>query len=145
MKSTSRSLALALVVIATGCGASLRNWFVELQGDRIVIHDHIQFGQDSDEILPESFGLLDRIVAVLGEHPEVTAVQVHGHTSTEGPDAHNHELSERRAAAVARYMTEHGVTQRISSRGFGEEHPLCQDDTDECNERNRRVEFFVEH
>ncbi len=36
------------------------------------------------------------------------------------------------------------MTQEIDSRGAGETELECQEDTDECHEKNRRVEFLVE-
>ncbi len=71
-------------------------------------------------------------------------MQVQGHTSTDGDEAHNQTLSEQRAARVASYLREHGVTQEVTSQGYGETYPLCREETEECNEQNRRVEFFVD-
>jgi len=69
---------------------------------------------------------------------------VQGHSSTDGDLRHNRELSDRRAEAVAEYLRAQGVTQEVTSQGYGETYPLCQDDSTECHARNRRVEFFVD-
>src|SRR5690606_28767388 len=73
---------------------------VRLEGDHITIDDHIHFAHDSDEILEDSAGLLDRIAEFLQHHDEVTALRLVGHTDSTGNEAHNMDLSTRRAAAV---------------------------------------------
>ena len=40
-------------------------------------------------------------------------------------------------------LKDRGVTQELSSDGVGEDEPVCKEDTDECHEKNRRVEFVV--
>lgn len=117
---------------------------VEIRDNRIYVNQRIHFGHDSDEILEDSYALLDRVAAVIVEHPEIVRVQVQGHTSTDGEEAHNQELSERRAAAVAEYLRTHGVGIEITSQGYGETYPVCREETPECAEQNRRVEFFVD-
>ena len=79
----------------------------------------------------------------LKDHPEITALRVDGHTDSTGDDAHNLELSERRAASVAAALTERGVQTQIQSRGLGETAPLCEEETDACHQRNRRVELHI--
>lgn len=155
MMTTSKALVLGIFAvlstgfISTGCGATVRTsggrLSVELEDNRIVIHDHIRFGHDSAEILAESFELLDSVAALIQEHTEIYRVQVQGHTSTDGDEAHNQELSEQRAAAVATYLREHGVSAEITSQGYGETYPQCHEETEDCHEQNRRVEFYVDH
>ena len=117
---------------------------VELRANRIIFNHAIRFTRDSDVILPDSFIILDRVVALLAEHPNLIRVQVQGHTSTDGAAAHNRELSEARAVAVADYLRTQGVEQEVTSQGYGETYPVCHEQSLECEERNRRVEFFVD-
>jgi outer membrane protein OmpA-like peptidoglycan-associated protein len=135
---------------AVGCGGAqpvveddgtLR---VELRGNRIVINQKIEFAHDSADILEGSYPILDQVVAILGEHEEIYRVQVQGHTSTVGEDQHNQELSTARAQSIADYLREHGVVQEVTSQGYGETYPICQEETDACHAQNRRVEFFVD-
>jgi OOP family OmpA-OmpF porin len=67
---------------------------------------------------------------------------VAGHTDTAGPAAYNQELSERRAAAVARALRERGVaSDQIVMIGHGE-HRLLRPTADGTHDsRNRRVEL----
>lgn len=117
---------------------------VHIEGDHITIDKKIMFASDSDEILPESSEILDHIATALQNHPELATLHVIGHTDASGGDAHNQDLSERRAAAVVKALSERGVTQNIDSKGAGETEPTCSEDTDECHDANRRVEFVVE-
>jgi OOP family OmpA-OmpF porin len=134
------SLACGGTVVQRADG-SLR---VELRDNRIIIGQRIQFAHDSTEILEGSHPILDRVVGLIGEHPEIVRVQVQGHTSTDGEEAHNQELSAGRADSVASYLREHGVAIEVTSQGYGETYPLCRDETEECHLQNRRVEFFVD-
>lgn len=116
---------------------------VHVEGDHLVIDQKIHFATNSDEILDDSTEILDHIGQALTNHTELTTVHVIGHTDSTGKDAHNLELSDRRAAAVVAALKERGVTQEIDARGAGEKEPVCSEKTDECHEKNRRVEFVV--
>ncbi len=142
-----RLVLLSVLVIAlVGCGAAQPPPppGVELRGNRIVLADRILFEHNSDRILEESHSILDRVVTLLGDHDEIVRVQVQGHASTDGQARRNDELATQRAAAAAAYLREHGVTQEVTSQGYGPTYPLCREDTPECHEQNRRVEFFVD-
>jgi outer membrane protein OmpA-like peptidoglycan-associated protein len=117
---------------------------VHFEGSRLVIPRHIQFANNSDEILEESGPLLDSITALLRRATSVNVLHVTGHTDSRGNDDDNQSLSERRAAAVVAALRERGLTLEIDSNGRGESEPLCTEETTECFERNRRVEFVVE-
>lgn len=83
-------------------------------------------------------------IAVLKAHTEISVLHVVGHTDSSGDDAHNMDLSERRAASVVAMLRDKGVVQTIDAKGAGETQPVCEEDTPECHERNRRVEFIIE-
>jgi outer membrane protein OmpA-like peptidoglycan-associated protein len=115
-----------------------------LTGDRIVIDDMIQFEYDSAEIKPESHGILDEVVKVLTDNPRVEKLDIIGYTSSEGTKEHNEELSTDRAAAVLKYLVEHGIDAgRLTSQGKGPADPVASNDTEEGKIANRRVEFHV--
>ena len=117
---------------------------VKITDDHLEVDQKIHFGTDSDTIESDSFGLLDEIAGVLKEHGEIAVIHVVGHTDVKGDDKHNMELSERRAASVVKALRDRGIEQQIDSRGAGETELACKEDTDECHEKNRRVEFIVE-
>jgi len=117
---------------------------VEVTKDRIEIKEKIQFAFDKSDILPGSDSLLNEVVAALQAHNEIKKVVINGHTDSEGNDAHNQDLSERRAKAVEGWLVTHGVVpERLQSKGFGESKPIADNNTPEGRERNRRVEFLI--
>ena len=117
---------------------------VHVEDGRITIDQKIHFGNDSDEIMGDSNELLDHIAQALKNHTELTTLHVIGHTDATGSAKHNMDLSGRRAAAVVAALQARGVTQKMDSKGVGKDEPVCQEDTPECHEKNRRVEFLVE-
>jgi len=148
-----RGCSILMIAILIGSGAAEQRPVefaedapleVELRGNRIVFNHRIEFAHDSDRILPESHEILDRVAELLATHESIIRIQVQGHSSTDGDVGHNRELSNRRAEAVAEYLRAQGVTQEVTSQGYGETYPLCTDDSPECHARNRRVEFFVD-
>ncbi|MBX3273725.1 MAG: OmpA family protein [Sandaracinaceae bacterium] len=117
---------------------------VHLEGDHVTIDERIRFALNSDEILGESSTILDHLAQFLNNHvAEVPALQVIGHTDTQGNARSNQDLSERRAAAVVRALQERGVQQRLEPLGRGQTQLLCQETTEDCHRQNRRVEFLV--
>jgi OmpA-OmpF porin, OOP family len=110
----------------------------------IQIHEKIQFATGSSEILPASFGLLDEIVGVLKDNPQIEIVQVEGHTDSVGGAEYNQKLSQARAGSVKSYLTKKGIAgKRLVAKGFGLTRPIGDNDTDEGKEQNRRVEFKI--
>jgi len=117
---------------------------VRIEGDHLTIDRHINFESDSDVILADSYELLDHIALLLSHHTDdIAHLRIVGHTDAAGGDAHNQELSERRAASVAAALQERGVTATLDHVGAGETEPLCEEDTVECHASNRRVEFLI--
>jgi len=72
-----------------------------------------------------------------------TFVDVLAHTDTSGSDQVNQALSDKRAAAVATYLANHGVSKsRLASHGLGESVPLYNPETSETEKAgNRRIEI----
>ena len=105
----------------------------------------ILFDVQSAVIKPESNGVVKEIATVLKENPSVK-VKIIGHTSSDGDDAANLELSKQRAEAVkALLMKEYGIEEgRLKSEGKGETQPVGDNKTKEGKAQNRRVEFVKE-
>jgi outer membrane protein OmpA-like peptidoglycan-associated protein len=113
---------------------------VQPLGCGAVIHG-INFDFDSAAIRPESEGLLAALATGLKDSP-AAAITVIGHTSSEGSDAYNEELSQRRAEAVAAAMVERGLDAgRVSAEGRGEQQPIADNSTEAGRSLNRRVEI----
>jgi outer membrane protein OmpA-like peptidoglycan-associated protein len=111
---------------------------------QIKILEQVKFRTGKADILPESEGILNAVVKVLSEHPEITKLRVEGHTDNVGNKALNKTLSTARAASVMKWLTGHGVDKkRLVSAGFGQDRPIATNDTEEGRRDNRRVEFHI--
>ncbi len=105
--------------------------------------ESVQFEFDSSIIKPVSYPALDAAVNTMKNNPEYK-LDIAGHTDSTGDDAYNQWLSERRAASVAKYLSDKGVDEaRLKSAGFGETQPIADNETAEGRAKNRRVEFKV--
>jgi outer membrane protein OmpA-like peptidoglycan-associated protein len=114
-------------------------------GKQIVILDQVKFATGSAAILPVSNGILNAVLDVLKQHPEIKHLRVEGHTDNVGAAAMNKSLSSRRAASVATWLIQHGLDPgRLSSEGFGMERPIDSNETAQGRQNNRRVEFHID-
>lgn len=109
--------------------------------DGKIIANGIRFDVNKATLKPESMGIINEIVSLMKEHPEVN-FSVEGHTDSDGDDSLNQSLSEQRAATVVSTMTKLGIDgNRLTSKGWGESKPMDTNDTPEGKANNRRVEF----
>ena len=115
------------------------------EGDNLVLDmpSGITFAVDSSTVQPSFQATLDKVAATLIQY-EKTYVDVMGHTDSTGSDAYNQALSERRASAVAGYLTSRGVqSARLATRGYGESQPKASNLDEAGRAANRRVEIRV--
>ena len=103
----------------------------------------ILFDVNAANIKPESGGVLKEIAGVLNEYKEVK-IKIIGHTDSDGNDAANLTLSQKRAAAVKEALVkEYGIDgARIETDGKGETVSVGDNKTKEGRAANRRVEFI---
>ena len=116
---------------------------VSRDGDVIKLNlpDGVTFDFARYELKPQFYPALNTVAGTLREYHQ-TIVEVSGHTDSVGSDAANQTLSERRANAVAAYLTGQGVQQsRLEVVGMGERYPVAGNDTDSGRALNRRVEI----
>ena len=86
---------------------------------------------------------LDVLASILKENSEVS-IQINGHTDNVGDAAKNLSLSEERAKAVLKYLTDHGIdASRMSAKGFGDTKPTADNDSPDGRQKNRRTDFNV--
>ena len=125
----------------TGAEAQMTKDLEELGRTRIY---GINFDTDSDTIKPESKPTLDKIVALMKAKPE-WKLRVEGHTDSSGNDAHNNDLSQKRAAAVKAYLVAAGIADaRLTPAGLGSTQPAATNTTVSGRAQNRRVELAKE-
>jgi len=112
-------------------------------GDQIILNmpSDITFNVDQDAVKAGFYPVLNSVALVLKKFRQTT-VDVFGHTDSTGGDQHNFDLSQRRALAVANYLSGQGVDQRrFAVTGFGKTRPVASNATSEGRAQNRRVEI----
>jgi len=102
----------------------------------------ILFDFDKDVLKPESKPILDTIGQYMHENKNVRLI-VEGHCDSVGGYDYNINLSNRRAAAVRRYLVQHGgiSDSRFQSKGYGWTRPIADNKTAHGRALNRRVVF----
>jgi outer membrane protein OmpA-like peptidoglycan-associated protein len=101
----------------------------------------IQFQYNVAALTPESYKVLDDVIKLLKENPELN-IRVEGHTSSEGATSFNMKLSLGRANIVKKYLESRGVeSNRLKAEGFGSTRLLNKDKTPAEKALNRRVEL----
>lgn len=105
-------------------------------------HVFFEFGKAT--LQESSNDELNMMISMMKQN-ETMQVEISGHTDDVGSDVFNKKLSQQRADAVKKYLTDNGInTRRIKSIGYGEERPIVSnDDESGGREINRRVEFKV--
>lgn len=121
-----------------------RRPLVHVRARQITIRRQVNFATDSADILPESNALLSEIADVILRNPELTKIEIQGHTDNRGGAEHNQQLSQRRAEAVRDWLVRAGVEpNRLEARGYGQTQPLVPNITASNRARNRRVQFVI--
>lgn len=132
-RADSIAAAEAAARNASGDAAAMRNALTA------VIH----FDYDASDIRPQDKAILDAKVSILQANPNVR-LRIGGHTDERGSDEYNLALGQRRAAAVKRYLLEHGIADaRMETISYGEERPVAQGTDEAAFSQNRRAEFEV--
>ncbi len=104
-----------------------------------IIHS-ITFAFDSADLLPAASPVLDALFQGLRTDPS-TRIAIEGHTSSEGTEAYNERLSQRRAQAVVADLVRRGLpVQRLTAVGIGERRPIATNNDESGRSLNRRVE-----
>jgi outer membrane protein OmpA-like peptidoglycan-associated protein len=113
-----------------------------LERDGRVATHGILFPTNSDLIRPESTPTLTEIGSMLERYSDLR-LTIEGHTDSQGDEAHNQDLSNRRAQAVKAYLVQaHRVDAgRLQTAGFGEGSPVADNGSPEGRAQNRRVEL----
>jgi len=114
-------------------------------GNQIILNmpSNITFQTDSATV---NAGFNDTLVSVglVLKKFNKTVVDVTGHTDNTGSDAHNQDLSQRRAVAVATILANQGVDQRrFYIEGKGESDPIASNANEAGRSQNRRVEIQI--
>ena len=103
----------------------------------------ILFDFDKSTLRANEQSEIDKIAAYVQQNPSVT-VGIDGHTDPRGTDRYNQALSERRVNAIKAALTKSGVpAEKIQTGAFGESRLKCNDQSEACWQRDRRVEVLM--
>ncbi|MEM1328404.1 MAG: OmpA family protein [Bacteroidota bacterium] len=118
---------------------------VERVGEGILLtfDSGLLFGFDSAELNAATKSNLRELAGTLNEYGE-TNLLIEGHTDSKGADSYNQSLSEKRAKAVSDYLKIQGVSgSRLVVKGYGEDQPVADNDSEMGRQKNRRVEVAI--
>jgi outer membrane protein OmpA-like peptidoglycan-associated protein len=101
--------------------------------------DRLLFDTGKATLQPASQEQLGNIAQILKAFPKV-AVKLGGYTDNRGDQAFNMKLSADRANNVMVELVKLGVEPaRLSAEGYGDQHPVASNDTEEGRAKNRRI------
>ena len=104
----------------------------------------LRFETNSTALRPsdEFAAYATELVEALNARPQLRLTLI-GHTDDQAESAHNDSLGRWRAEAVARYLTQRGLSTPIAVESRGEREPLAPNDHPEGRYLNRRVEARI--
>jgi peptidoglycan-associated lipoprotein len=103
----------------------------------------VRFGFDQATLTSEAQGSLQKLADCVKEAP-ATKIGISGYADERGTTQYNVALGARRADSARRYLADLGVATKLDTVSFGEEKPLCTEQSETCWAQNRRVEFQVD-
>lgn len=120
--------------------------FTKSANKTIIVAQNIYYPLNEYKITPDAADQLDIIVEQLNKNPTLK-LEVYSHTDSQGDDATNLDLSNKRAQAVLDYLVSKGIDKaRLNAKGMGEKQLLnrCANNvicSEKEHELNRRTEF----
>jgi len=103
----------------------------------------IHFSYDVYDLSSETREILKASARWLQDNPQAT-VEIEGHCDERGTNEYNLALGAKRARAARDYLITLGIfSERFSTISYGEELPLCHEQTKDCWRLNRRAHFLV--
>ena len=112
-----------------------------------ILHQQIQiqFTPGSDQIMPGSYLLLDKLGETMTSFGN-TVLRVEGNTDSTGSATGNLTLSERRAQSVRNYIVQNFPNippSRFQTIGRGSANPIAENTTEAGRQQNRRTDIKV--
>ena len=124
--------------------ASLASLKQEERGLVLTLSGSVLFQSAKSTLMPPAQVKLDQVAHALLAIPARNLV-VEGYTDSQGSDAYNQDLSQRRADAVRDYLVQKGYPAgRVQAQGRGKGSPIANNNSAEGRANNRRVEIVIE-
>lgn len=113
---------------------------VAINAELIKVPNNVHFALDQHDLTSESKAVLDQIIAVLRQYPEIS-VTLYGYTDRRASVAYNLALSERRATSVEQYLVSQQIDlNRVAREAKGKTQLLNDPDVIRGHALSRRVE-----
>ena len=146
MKKQSLALVAALALMTSACATLCdEEDMCTAQKDNVVFTTSpANFAFDSAELSATDKAGLDKVVERMKANPDEKAT-VKGYTDITGPASYNVDLSQRRAAAVKKYLVDNGVAaNRVATKGYGATNFIATNETLAGRAENRRAEVVID-
>jgi outer membrane protein OmpA-like peptidoglycan-associated protein len=147
LAAAQEQLAAAQAQLAS-TSAALANLAAVKQEERglvITLSGSVLFKSNESTLMPAAQTKLNQVVETLSANGKSPLV-VEGHTDSQGEDASNQILSQKRADAVRDYMVSKGYDAAlVTAQGIGEARPVADNNSPEGRANNRRVEIVVQN
>ena len=104
------------------------------------------FEFDKSELNSEGKAVVKKISTELNKNDVVGVLNIEGHTDSKGTKEYNQNLSEKRAKSTENEFKKNITNSKIQYevKGYGEERPIADNNTEEGRAKNRRVEIKFE-
>jgi outer membrane protein OmpA-like peptidoglycan-associated protein len=103
----------------------------------------VLFTTGTATLSPKADYEINRLAAFMNKHPNRN-VLIEGYTDSRGAEGMNLDLSLKRADAVSNRLVAQGISSdRITTKGLGEESPVASNDTAAGRAQNRRVDVII--
>ena len=112
--------------------------------ETVTIELLVNFENNKADVKPAYLNEIEKVASFMKQYPQ-TRVELAGHTSTVGDETYNQKLSEKRAKAVAKVLTEQfGISaNRVSAIGYGESQLKNTNNSQSAHAENRRMEAVI--
>lgn len=109
----------------------------------VITMGDVLFDTDHAHIKSGAMRNVEKLAGFLRDYPMRTA-EIDGFTDSVGGEAHNLELSDRRADSVRTALVSMGIdASRLTTHGYGEAYPVAGNQNAGSRQLNRRVEVIL--
>ena len=113
------------------------------RGLELTLASDLLFNTGSAELKPGATLQIDRLADFMRSNPKARVI-IEGYTDSTGIAAHNEQLSQQRAQAVASALETQGVMMdRVQTIGRGQDYPVASNDSSAGRQQNRRVDVIL--
>ena len=109
---------------------------------RGIVLKGVNFAASSSQLTDQAKATLDELANDIIDSGDKRAIEIQGHTSSDGSAQGNLALSQARAQSVVDYLSSKGVKNEMTAQGYGEERLISDESTRAGRLKNRRVEML---